>query len=177
VLFRDAYPKIPAPPRARTVASLTWFTTANLSAVRTINAAVRDPWSPDKLARMLDDPQVNTMVAQRGCIVCGFMSYAIEPTCIDLRHFAVAPDHRNIGIGSQMFRALVDKLQAHDRPRLTTAISELDPETFNWFVRRGMRGRGVDRDGIRPGVDRYRFEYLAADPSGIGRQNRPEVCP
>jgi GNAT superfamily N-acetyltransferase len=171
MLFRDAYPKIPSPVRPRTVASLTWFTTQNLSAVRTINAAVQDPWSADKLARMLEDPVVNTMVAQRGCIVAAFMSYIIEPTGIDLRHFAVTPDHRNIGVGSQMFRALVDKLQAHDRPRLTTAISELDPETFGWFVRRGMR------DGIRPGVDQYRFEYLGSDPSGIGRQNRPEVCP
>jgi GNAT superfamily N-acetyltransferase len=177
MLFRDAYPKIPSPVRPRTVASLTWFTTANTSAVRTINAAVRDPWSADKLARMLDAPDINTMVAQRGCLVCGFLSYRIHPTTIDLRHFAVTPDHRNIGVGSQMFRALVDKLAAHDRPRLTAAISELDPETFGWFVRRGMRGRGVDRDGVRPGVDRYTFEYLGSDPTGIGRQNRPEVCP
>jgi GNAT superfamily N-acetyltransferase len=174
MLFRDAYPKIPSPVRPRTVASLTWFTSQNLSAVRTINASVRDPWSADKLARMLDDPQVNTMVAQRGCLVCGFLSYRIHPTTIDLRHFAVAPDFRNIGVGSQLFRTLIDKLQAHDRPRLTTAISELDPETFGWFVKRGMRGVGVERDGMRPGVDRYRFEYLVADPMGIGRQNCPK---
>jgi GNAT superfamily N-acetyltransferase len=122
---------------------------------------------------MLDAPDINTMVAQRGCVVCGFLSYRIHPTGIDLRHFAVTPDHRNIGVGSQMFRALVDKLAAHDRPRLTTAISELDPETFGWFVRRGMRGVGVERDGMRPGVDKYLFEYRGSDPMGIGNQNCP----
>jgi ribosomal protein S18 acetylase RimI-like enzyme len=179
MLFRDAYPKPvnPAPPRPRNVASLSWYTTPNLAAVRTINAAVRDPWPAGELADLLDDPHATTMVAQRGVIVVAFFSYRIGPTGIDLVHFAVLPQHRNVGVGSQLFRALDAKLKAHARPRLTAAISELDEPTWGWFVRRGMRGVGLERDGIRPGVDRYRFEYLAADPTGIGAQNRPESFP
>jgi [ribosomal protein S18]-alanine N-acetyltransferase len=179
MLFRDSYPKLPSPtpPRPRNVASLSWYTTPNLSAVRTINASVRDPWPAVKLADLLDDPHATTMVAQRGVIVVAFISYRIEPTGIDLLHFAVAPQHRNVGVGSQLFRALDAKLAAHSRPRLTAAISELDEPTWRWFVRRGMRGVGVERDGVRPGVDRWRFEYRAPDPTGVGRQNRPEAMP
>jgi GNAT superfamily N-acetyltransferase len=177
MLFRDAYPKLPSPPRPRAVASLTWFTTPNLATVRTINASVRDPMPALDLTALLNDPNVNTMVAQRGCVVVGFMNYRIGPTGIDLRHFAVHPEHRNLGVGCQFFRALDGKLRAHARPRLTTAISELDEATWSWFVRRGMRGVGVERDGMRPGIDRYRFEYFGSDPMGVGAMNCPEVCP
>jgi ribosomal protein S18 acetylase RimI-like enzyme len=179
MFYRDAYPKpvSPAPPRPRNVASISWYTTPNLSAVRTINAAVRDPWPAGKLADLLDDPHATTMVAQRGVIVVAFFSYRIEPTGIALLHFAVLPQHRNVGVGSQLFRALDAKLAAHVRPRLTAAINEFDEVTWSWFVRRGMRGIGLERDGMRPGVDRYRFEYRAADPMGIGEQNRPESFP
>jgi ribosomal protein S18 acetylase RimI-like enzyme len=175
MLFRDAYPKpvSPTPPRPRNIASLSWFTTPNLSAVRTINAACRDPWPALRLDGLLDDPHATTMVAQRGCVVVAFFSYRIEPTGIALVHFAVLPQHRNLGIGSQLFRALEAKLKAHARPRLTAAISELDEPTWSWFVRRGMRGVGLERDGIRPGVDAYKFEYLVADPTGIGKANCP----
>jgi ribosomal protein S18 acetylase RimI-like enzyme len=177
MLFRDAYPKLPTPPRARNIASLSWFIPSHLAAVRTINAACRDPWSAEKLDALLNDPNVNTMVAQRGCVVVGFMNYRIGPTGIDLRHFAVHPEHRNLGVGSQLFRALDGKLRAHARTRLTAAISELDEPTWGWFVRRGMRGIGVERDGMRPGIDRYRFEYFGSDPMGVGAMNCPEVCP
>jgi ribosomal protein S18 acetylase RimI-like enzyme len=173
MFYRDSYPKLPTPPRPRNVASLTWYTTPNLAAVRTINAACRDPWSVGKLADLLDDPHATTMVAQRGVIVVAFFSYRIQPTGIALLHFAVAPKHRNVGVGSQLFRALDAKLKAHARPRLTAAISELDEPTWGWFVRRGMRGVGLERDGIGPGVDRYRFEYLAPDPMEIGKVNCP----
>jgi hypothetical protein len=174
MLFRDAYPKpvSPTPPRPRNVASLTWFIPANLAAVRTINAAVLDPWPAGKLDGLLDDPHVTTMVAQRGCVVVAFFSYRIQPKGIDLVHFAVLPQHRNL-VGSQLFRALDAKLRAHTRPRLTTAISELDEPTWQWFYRRGMRAYGVERDGVRPGVDAYRFEYLGSDPTGIGKANCP----
>jgi ribosomal protein S18 acetylase RimI-like enzyme len=179
MFFRDSYPKLPSPvpPRPRAVASLTWLTTPNLAAVRVINAACRDPWPAERINGLVDHPWVTTMVALRSGVVVAFISYRIEPKGIDLLHFAVAPEHRCIGCGSQMFRALAAKLAAHQRPRLTVAINELDEATWSWFVRRGMRGVGVERDGMRPGVDRYRFEYRAADPTGIGRQNRPEVCP
>jgi GNAT superfamily N-acetyltransferase len=177
MLFRDAYPKLPTPPRPSAVASLTWLTTPNLAAVRVINASVRDPWPAEKLDGLVDDPSDTTMVAQRGCVVVAFMNYRIGPTGIDLRHFAVHPEHRNLGVGSQMFRALDGKLRAHARPRLTAAINELDEATFGWFVRRGMRGVGVERDGMRPGIDRYLFEFWAADPMGVGQQNCPESCP
>jgi ribosomal protein S18 acetylase RimI-like enzyme len=168
----NAY-KLPTPPRPRNVASLNWFTTPNLSAVRTINAAVLDPWPDEELDGLLDDPHATTMVAQRGCVVVAFFSYRIQPTGIALLHFAVHPEHRNVGIGSQLFRALDAKLKAHARPRLTAAISELDEPTFAWFIRRGMRGVGLERDGMRPGVDRYRFEYLSSDPTGVGKTNCP----
>lgn len=176
MLFRDAY-KPPVPPRPRTVASLNWYTTPHLAAVRTINAACRNPWSAGKLARELDDPNTNTMVAQRGCVVVAFMSYTIGPTDIDLRHFAVLPAHRCIGVGSQLFRTLDAKLAAHDRPRLTAAIDEFDEATWRWFVRRGMRGRGVERDGIRPGVDRFTFEFFGSDPMTVGAMNCPNSVP
>jgi ribosomal protein S18 acetylase RimI-like enzyme len=177
MLFRDAYPKLPTPPRPRAVASLSWFIPAHLAAVRTINAACRDPWPAGELADLLDDPHATTMVAQRGVIVVAFFSYRIQPTGIELVHFAVLPAHRNVGVGSQMFRALDGKLAAHVQPRLTAAISELDEPTWGWFVRRGMRGVGLERDGMRPGVDKYLFEYRAADPTGVGEQNRPESFP
>jgi [ribosomal protein S18]-alanine N-acetyltransferase len=175
MFYRDAYPKpvSPVPPRQRNVASISWYTTPNLSAVRIINAACRDPWPAGKLADLLDDPHDITMVAQRGCVVAAFMSYRVGPTGIALLHFAVAPQHRNLGVGSQLFRALDGKLAAHARPRLTAAISELDEPTWGWFVRRGMRGIGLERDGIGPGVDKYLFEYRAADPTGIGKANCP----
>jgi ribosomal protein S18 acetylase RimI-like enzyme len=171
MLFRDAYPKpvSPTPPRPRNVASLTWFIPANLAAVRTINAAVRDPWPALRLADLLDDPHATTMVAQRGCVVVAFFSYRIEPTGIALLHFAVHPEHRNLGVGSQIFRALEAKLAAHARPRLTAAISEDDPETYNWFVRRGMRAYAVSRDGIKPGVDAFMFEFFASNPTAVGQ--------
>jgi [ribosomal protein S18]-alanine N-acetyltransferase len=175
MFYRDAYPKpvSPAPPRPRNVASLSWFIPANRAAVRTINAAVRDPWSDEKLDGLIDDRSAAKMVAQRGCVVAAFMSYRVGPTGIDLLYFAVAPQHRNLGVGSQLFRALDAKLAAYDRSRLTAAISELDVSTWRWFVRRGMRGVGVERDGVRPGVDRWRFEFLASDPTAVGQQNCP----
>jgi GNAT superfamily N-acetyltransferase len=179
MFFPDLHRKPPGytAPHPKAVAHLTWYTTPDLSAVRVINASVRDPWSPADLSCLLNDNHASTMVAKRGNVVVGFASYHLREKVIELVHFAVHKDHRHIGVGAQLFDTLDRKLSMHHLPRMTAAISELDGPTFAWFLGRGMRGCGVERDGIRPGIDAYLFEYWAADPMVTGVGNCPNECP
>lgn len=175
MLFPELFKKPPGftPVHPRAVANLIWAAPTNIPGIQAINAAVRDPWSRQDLADLLRDQQTSTIVAERGNAVAGFLCYHLHPMVLELRHFAVHPDHRRQGVGAQMFDALDRKLSMHRLPRMMTGISELDEPTFAWFIGRGMSGCGVERDGIRPGIDKYIFEYWAPDPMAAGAGNRP----
>lgn len=175
VFFPDLHKKPPGftAPHPRAVSTITWAIEANIPAIQAINATVRDPWPRADLACLVNDPRASTMVALRGEIVVGFCGYHLRPLVLELVHFGVHLDCRRQGIGSQMFDTLDRKLSMNHLPRMTAAISELDTETFAWFIGRGMRGCGMVRNGIRPGTDAYLFEYWAPDPMVTGVGNCP----
>lgn len=179
MLFPDLWKKPAAftPLHPPTVTVLSWATERDLAAIQAINAGLHDPWPRTELARLVVGHEHSTMAARRGDFAIGFASYRLRPKVLELVHFAVAPAYRKIGVGAQLFDVLDRKLGIHGLPRMTAAVSEDDPATYNWFRGRGMRGCGVECDGVRPGVDQFLFEYWAADLMAAGAQNCPESCP
>lgn len=179
MLFPDLFKK-PAtftPLHPRAVANLVWATPTHITGIQSINAKVKDPWRREELAAMLRDQQTSTIVAERGNAVAGFLCYHLHPMVLELVHFAVSLEHQHIGVGCQMFDTLDRKLSIHRLPRMVGEIAEDDEATWQWFRGRGMRGCGVERDGVRPGIHNYIFEYWASDPMAAGAGNLPEKCP
>jgi [ribosomal protein S18]-alanine N-acetyltransferase len=179
MLFPDLFhkPSHFTPLHPRQVAHLAWATPENLPGMQAINAALKDPMSRADVAGLVHNPRTSAMVAERGGRIVGFAGYRLHDLRLELLHFATHPEYRNLGVGCQMFAALDAKLSLHNLPRMTIAVSELDGPTWGWFINRGMRGCGLRRDGIRPGVDAYIFEYWARDSMAIGAGNCPENCP
>lgn len=123
-----------------------WMIRVDLPRVVAIEqASFASPWSEPDFLRCLRQRNCIGMVAEQGEKVVGFMVYEMHPDRLHLLDFAVHPDHRRAGVGSQMVAKLAGKLAAHRRTRLTLDVRETNLDAQLFFRSQGFRAVGLKR--------------------------------
>ena len=85
------------------------------------------------------------MVAEHDDRVVGFMIYELHKTRIHVLNFAVARDHRRLGVGSQMIAKLIGKLSSQRRSRIVLEVRERNLPAQLFFRANGFRAVSVLR--------------------------------
>ena len=85
------------------------------------------------------------MVAEADDRVVGFMIYRLVKETIHVVRFAVAPDVRRRGIGSQMLETLTAKLGKR-RTRIALEVRETNLDAQFFYRDRGFKAIAVMRD-------------------------------
>jgi len=98
-------------------------------------------WTEDDFLRCLRQRNCIGMVAEHDDRVVGFMIYELHKTKLHVLNFAVAPEWRRVGIGTQMVHKLVGKLSSHRRTKITLAVRETNLTAQLFF--RNMTFRAV----------------------------------
>jgi [ribosomal protein S18]-alanine N-acetyltransferase len=109
-------------------------------------ASFEFPWLEDDFVRCLRQRNCIGMVAEHEDRVAGFMIYELQKTRIHVLNFAVAPNYRRRGVGSQMIAKLIAKLSAQRRNRVTLEVRETNLAAQLFFRENGFRAVSVMRN-------------------------------
>lgn len=110
------------------------------------NASFEFPWSEDDFIRCLRQRNCIGMVAERDDRVVGFMIYELHKNQLHILNFAVRPELRRNGIGTQMSQKLVGKLSQQRRNRIMLEVRETNLSAQLFFRDSGFRAVSVLRD-------------------------------
>ncbi|WP_437231187.1 ribosomal protein S18-alanine N-acetyltransferase [Planctomicrobium sp. SH661] len=90
------------------------------------------PWSDEDFLCCLRQRNCIGMVAEHNHQILGFMIYELHKSRLHILNFAVAPETRKQGVGSQMIMRLVDKLSQQRRNEIILEVREsnLDAQLF-----------------------------------------------
>jgi ribosomal-protein-alanine N-acetyltransferase len=127
------------------------------------------PWSEDDFIRCLRQRNCIGMVAERDERVVGFMIYELHKNRLHILNFAVHPEFRRNGVGSQMALKLVGKLSPQRRSRILLEVRETNLDAQLFFRDLGFRAISVLRDFYDDTIeDAYlmEFHHDADDLSG-----------
>jgi [ribosomal protein S18]-alanine N-acetyltransferase len=121
-------------------------------------------WTEDDFLRCLRQRNCIGMVAELDDRVVGFMIYELHKTKLHVLNFAVAPQHRRSGIGTQMVLKLVGKLSSHRRTKITLAVRESNLGAQVFFRNQDFKATKVLRGYYEDsGEDAYLMHYKIAD--------------
>jgi len=132
------------------------------------------PWLEEDFIRQLRQRNCIGMVAEHEDRVVGFMIYELNKTRLHVLNFAVAPDYRRAGVGSQMIAKLVGKLSAQRRTRVVLEVRETNLTAQLFFRACGFRAVSVLRGYYEDTPeDAYlmQYRYHSTTPA-IGPTNR-----
>ena len=104
------------------------------------------PWSEEDFIRCLRQRNCIGMVAEYDESVVGFMIYELHKNQLHVLNFAVRPDFRRRGVGSQMVNKLVGKLSQQRRNRVVLEIRETNLAAQLFFRNSDFRAVSVLRD-------------------------------
>jgi [ribosomal protein S18]-alanine N-acetyltransferase len=132
------------------------------------------PWSEDDFIRSLRQRNCIGMVAEFEDRVVGSMIYELHKSRIHVLNFAVAPEFRRCGVGSQMLAKLTAKLSLQRRSRIILEVRETNLAAQLFFRENGFRAVSVLHGYYADTPEdayimqyRYRSERQAvAEPSG-----------
>lgn len=117
-------------------------------------------WTEEDFLRCLRQRNCIGMVAESSEKVVGFMIYELHKHKLHVLNFAVAPDFRRNGIGTQMLGKLVGKLSSHRRTRITLAVRESNLGAQLFFRMRDFRAVKVLRNYYEDsGEDAYLMQF------------------
>jgi len=104
------------------------------------------PWLEEDFIRCLRQRNCIGMVAEHDDRVVGFMVYELNKKRLHVLNFAVAPEYRRRGVGTQMVAKLVGKLSAQRRTRIVLEVRETNLPAQLFFRANGFRAISVLRD-------------------------------
>ena len=133
------------------------------------------PWVDDDFIRCLRQRNCIGMVAEHEDRVVGFMIYELNKNRIQVLNFAVAPDFRRRGVGTQMVAKLIGKLSAQRRTRILLEVRETNLAAQLFFRTIGFRAVSVLRNFYDDTPeDAYLMQYLfdAEPTAAIDPDNR-----
>jgi [ribosomal protein S18]-alanine N-acetyltransferase len=130
------------------------------------------PWFEDDFVRCLRQRNCIGMVAEQGDRVVGFMIYELHKTRLHILNFAVAPQYRRRGIGSQMVHKLVGKLSSQRRTDISLEVRETNLEAQLFFRETGFRATEVLREFYEDSPeDAYVMQFLhEVEPIGLAKR-------
>ncbi|MSR55904.1 MAG: ribosomal-protein-alanine N-acetyltransferase [Gemmataceae bacterium] len=121
-------------------------------------------WTEDDFLRCLRQRNCIGMVAEVDEQVVGFMIYELHKTRLHVLNFAVAPESRRLGIGTQMVMKLVGKLSSHRRTKITLAVRESNLMAQLFFRAQAFKASKVMRNYYEDsGEDAYLMNYRIAE--------------
>ena len=124
-------------------------------------------WTEDDFLRCLRQRNCIGMVAEHDDRVVGFMIYELHKTKLHVLNFAVAPEMRRVGIGTQMVHKLVGKLSSHRRTRITLEVRETNLPAQLFFRTQGFKAVKVLRAFYEDsGEDAFLMQYRLSDDAG-----------
>jgi len=104
------------------------------------------PWTEEEFLCCLRQRNSIGTVAESGgklAIVHGFMIYELSKHTLRILNFAVSPDARRRGVGSQMVQRLIDKLAQQRRTTINLEVRETNVAAQLFFSKRGFRAVSV----------------------------------
>lgn len=119
-----------------------------------------DMWTEDDFIQCLKQRNCIGMVAEHNERIVGYMVYELLKGSLHILNFAVHPNYRRRGIGSQLVEKLVAKLSQQRRTSLFLEVRETNLDAQLFFSRCGFWATDV-----LPGFyedsndDAYRFVY------------------
>ncbi len=118
------------------------------------------PWLEEDFIRCLRQRNCIGMVAEHDDRVVGFMIYELNKTRLHILNFAVSPECRRSGVGSQMLAKLIGKLSAQRRSRIVLEVRETNLAAQLFFRDNGFRAVSVLRDYYEDTPeDAYAMQY------------------
>lgn len=129
------------------------------------HASSADPWSQDDLLLVLRERRNIGMVSETPERVVGYMVYETCEDRLNVFKFAVAPEHRRRGVGTQMVAKLAGKLGYGRRTKLVLSLRETNLVGQLFLRANGFRATLVSREWYPDtGEDAFTMEYAAAGP-------------
>jgi ribosomal-protein-alanine N-acetyltransferase len=128
-----------------------WMIRRDMDQVLAIEqSAFEFPWSEEEFVHCLRRRNCIGMVAEGRADdgserVLGFMIYELHKTRLHILNFAVSPEARHRGVGSQMIEKLIGKLSSQRRTRLSLEVRETNLNAQLFFKRAGFRATSVLR--------------------------------
>ena len=111
--------------KAQVRVHIRWMIRRDMPEVLAIeHASFEFPWCEEEFLRVLRQRNCIGMVAEHGERVVGFMIYELHKSRLQILNFAVNPEYRRQGVGSQMVAKLVGKLSSHRRTRIALYVRE-----------------------------------------------------
>ena len=124
-----------------------WMIRRDMSEVLEIEkSSFEFPWSEEDFIRCLRQRNCIGMVAEYDDRVVGFMIYELHKNQLHVLNFAVRPDIRRRGVGTQMVQKLKGKLSQQRRNRVCLEIRETNLAAQLFFRNTEFRAVSVLRD-------------------------------
>jgi len=164
-------PELPAPSDARPDfqrVHMRWMIRRDMPEILQIEQrAFEFPWCEYDFVRCLRQRNCIGMVAERDERVLGFMVYELHRNRLMILNFAVHPNHRRQGVGSQMVEKLSNKLVHQKRTRILLQVRETNLAAQLFFRNCGFRATSVLRDYYEDTTeDAYLMEYRYQESRG-----------
>lgn len=102
-------------------------------------------WTEEDFLCCLRQRNCIGMVAEVDHQVVGFMIYELHKSRLRVLNFAVAPNVRRCGVGSQMVQRLVDKLSQQRRKEIVLEVRESNLDAQLFYQNQGFMAFGVLR--------------------------------
>lgn len=96
-------------------------------------------WTDEDFLTCLRQRNCIGMVAEHDHKIVGFMIYELHKSRLHILNFAVDPECRRAGIGTQMVLRLIDKLSQQRRNEILIEIRERDLDTQLFFKKQNFR--------------------------------------
>ena len=121
-----------------------WMIRRDMPEVLAIEAqSFEFPWLEEDFIRSLRQRNCIGMVADYDDRVVGSMIYELHKSRIHVLNFAVAPEFRRSGVGSQMLAKLTAKLSSQRRSRIILEVRETNLAAQLFFRENGFRAVSV----------------------------------
>lgn len=145
-----------------------------LEVLQTEQASFASPWTEEDFLHSLRQRNCIGMVAEYNDRVVGFMIYELHKSRLHILNFAVHPDFRRHGIGTQMVMKLAGKLSTHRRTRITLLVRESNLAGQQFFRAEGFMACRVIRGHFEDTCeDAYQMEYSLEREAQVGGLYHP----
>ncbi len=134
-------------------------------------------WGEEDFLKCLRQRNCIGMVAEVDSQIVGFMIYELHKSKLSVLNFAVDPEWRRQGVGTEMAQKLVDKLSQQRRNEIILEVRETNLGAQLFFRQHGFRAIKVIREHYDDTTEdayvmRYRLDENEAVPMPAPSRNR-----
>lgn len=128
-------------------AQIRWLIRRDMDEVLAIEGSSFEfPWTEEEFLCCLRQRNCIGTVAELDHKIVGFMIYELHQSMLRILNFAVSPDLRRQGVGTQMVQRLVDKLSQQRRREIVLEVRETNLDAQLFFANGGFKALSVLRN-------------------------------